>query len=124
MPELTFEVPYKVADNAFKGLQLSNSYGRGGTDVGRTTARKLFNAYARSTPVTYRFVKKVSEYFPRHAGDNLDQSEDSPKGPSNGYIAWLLWGGSEGWKWAKMVVERVEKQKKSNMAERQYGRKR
>jgi hypothetical protein len=91
-------IPAKVASNTKKGLALHKQFGRGGTDVGVGMARRL----ARGGEVGEADRKKVGEYFPRHAGDNLGQTDP----PSNGYIAWLLWGGDEGWEWGKGGRER------------------
>lgn len=89
-----FKVPSSVIRNARKGLELRKFYKRGGTEVGEASARKL-----ASGSISEAFAKHVLAYFPRHAGDNLEQTEKSAKGPSNGYIAWLLWGGSEARDW-------------------------
>ncbi len=84
--------------NAAKyGLELRKKYGRGGTEVGIGMARRL----ARGAEVGIETVKHISRYFPRHAGDNLNQVEP----PSNGHIAWHLWGGDAGWKWSKEIVK-------------------
>lgn len=95
-----YKTPQKVKDNAKLGLELRKEYGRGGTSVGANTAKQITsNDY-----LSYEKVKKISQYFPRHANDNLD--EKNP--PSNGYIAWLLWGGKEAWNWSKGIVDRKE----------------
>ena len=94
-------IPFGVRLAASRGLKLRAEYGRGGTEVGLRTARKLTTAHS----VSFAFVRKVSQYFPRHAGDNLHQR----KPPSNGYIAWLLWGGTPGRRWAEGVVRREQR---------------
>ena len=77
-----YKIPKNVKEAAQKGLDLRKEYGRGGTDVGLNMARYIVsNEYA-----TYEKVKKISEYFPRHAGDNLDEKDP----PSNGWVAWCL----------------------------------
>jgi hypothetical protein len=81
---------------ALDGLELRREYGRGGTDVGMRTARVLSTKRA----IRLDEVKKVSEYFPRHAVDNLDDKT------SNGWIAWQLWGGDAGRRWANAIVAR------------------
>jgi len=91
-------VPASVARNAAKGLELRKRYGRGGTAVGMGTARML----ARQATVSLAKVRHIARYFPRHAGDRLDQRDP----PSNGWIAWLLWGGYAGRRWAEGVVRR------------------
>ena len=51
----------------------------------------------------------VSKYFPRHAGDNLEQDGSDGQQPSNGYIAWLLWGGDTGREWSEKIKLEVDK---------------
>ena len=97
---MKFQIPAKVRKNAIKALELRQKFRRGGTIVGITTARRL----AKGGYIDFDFVKKISQYFPRHAGDNLNQINP----PSNGFIAWNLWGGSEAWTWSKGIVDRVK----------------
>lgn len=98
-------VPRKVAQNANLGLNLRKLYRRGGTEVGISTARKLVRAFVNGKEISPKFVRKISQYFPRHAGDRLDRVNP----PSNGLIAWLLWGGTEGWNWSKKEIQKSEK---------------
>lgn len=96
------KVPSSVIRNARKGLHLRNLYGRGGTEIGETTAKKL-----SSGEISEEFAKHVSEYFPRHANDNLNQTNEVGR-PSNGYIAWLLWGGDEARAWLEKKFMRKQ----------------
>ena len=89
-------IPKAVAAAAYRGLSLRKEYGRGGTEVGEDTAIKL--SYNPTVPLSK--VLHIAKYFPRHAGDRLDQK----KPPSNGWIAWLLWGGDPGRRWAEKWV--------------------
>lgn len=95
-----YKIPKNVQNAAIYALNLRRQYRRGGTIVGITTARRL----ARGGWVPFSFVKKVSEYFPRHAGDNLRQINP----PSNGHIAWALWGGDPGRSWSTGIVNKVK----------------
>jgi len=94
-----YPIPIAVRQAATRALALRRQYGRGGTDVGMGTARRL----ARGGAVPFEFVKKISEYFPRHAGDRLDDPT------SNGSIAWGLWGGDAGRRWSEGVMARTKK---------------
>lgn len=98
------KVPIGVRRNAEKGLKLRKEYGRGGTEVGIRMAKFL----AREEWISFVYVKKISEYFPRHQYDLID--EVNP--PSNGRIAWLLWGGDQGWRWSARVVDKMRKELK------------
>jgi hypothetical protein len=104
------KVPSSVQRNARKGLELRKFYKRGGTEVGEASARKL-----ASGSISEAFARHMLDYFPRHAGDLLEQTEKSAKGPSNGYIAWLLWGGNEGRDWlTKKLKAKETKMRKRN----------
>lgn len=92
-------VPKVVRAEAQRGLRWRALYGRGGTSVGLHTARWLETGWM---PIWK--VKHVLRYFPRHAWERRLWWRG--KEPSNGRIAWALWGGDAGWRWAKGVVER------------------
>ena len=98
------KVPKKVAENAFRALELRKTFKYGGTEVGIAMAKRIVKAYEENRGLTFKHVKKISEYFPMHANDNLSYTLP----PSKGLIAWLLWGGDEGWKWSKAEVEKVK----------------
>lgn len=103
-----FDVPRAVADAARDGLALRARYGRGGTDVGAARAKQLSSGSPR---VTLRDIVYIRSYFRRHAVDNLHQRNP----PSNGWIAWQLWGGYAGREWAEKLYERhVEKKPARN----------
>lgn len=86
-------IPKGVAKAACRGLVLHMDYNRGGTAVGIATAYTL----CKGSTVSLEKVLHIARYFPRHAGDKLEQKNP----PSNGYIAWLLWGGDPGRRWAE-----------------------
>jgi hypothetical protein len=101
------KVPEGVQREARKGLEWRKEFGRGGTDVGIASARKLV-----SGNVSDNHVRKVAKYFPRHEVDK--QAEGWRPGedgyPSNGRIAWALWGGDAGWRWSKKEVARLNRE--------------
>ncbi len=104
MSEKTYPVPEKVRSAAKKGLELHAEHGHGGTEVGLQMAQKLSSEH----PLTAEEVLHVSQYFPRHAGDNLEQDGKNGEKPSNGYIAWLLWGGDAGRDWSERIKAELE----------------
>lgn len=87
--------PKAVAEAARRGLDLRDTHGRGGTEVGVRRARQLSDR----EPVSDRDIKSMSSYFARHAVDRRGRFWGDPDKPSAGYIAWLLWGGDEGRDW-------------------------
>lgn len=96
MKTISFRPPQVVADNAAKGLALRNEFGRGGTEIGIGQARNL-RERKTLTPET---IMRMVSYFARHEVDKNAAGFGRTDKPTNGYIAWLLWGGDEGRKWA------------------------
>ena len=98
---INFKPPASVRSAAKRGLELRKKYGRGGTSVGLARARDLSNGKEMS-PST---IKRMVSFFARH---EVDKKGEGWGKDSNGYIAWLLWGGDSGWSWAKKVSKQME----------------
>jgi hypothetical protein len=91
---------------AERGLAWRREYGRGGTEVGLARARDISNR--KNLPLDT--VKRMKAYFDRHEVDKKGKgwSPGEDGYPSNGRIAWALWGGDPGYTWAKAIVKRNE----------------
>ena len=74
--------------------------------VGVARARDIVNGRELS-PST---VKRMFSFFSRHEvdkqGEGFSPGEDGY--PSNGRIAWALWGGDAGFAWSRKLVKRFE----------------
>lgn len=102
-----------MANNARRGLELRRKFGRGGTAVGVARARDLANRKELS-PET---VARMYSFFSRHEVDKKGKDFNNPERPSNGKIAWLLWGGDSGYAWARSkwgAIQRIRAQKSEN----------
>lgn len=53
--------------------------------------------------ISLDIIKRMSSYFARHEVDKKAENFGNNEKPSNGYIAWLLWGGDEGKKWSDTI---------------------
>jgi hypothetical protein len=95
----TFKPTQRMASAARRGLKLREKFGRGGTAVGVARAEQL----AAGRALSEKDVKAMHSFFARHAVDKDAKSHEwgSDSDPSAGYIAWLLWGGDAGAKWAE-----------------------
>ena len=103
--DIDLSIPEAVQNAARVGLEQRRKEGRGGTSVGYGSARRLSAGGVASE----QFVRKVAKYFPRHEvdkqGKGWNPGEDGY--PSNGRIAWNLWGGDAGWAWSRSKVEQL-----------------
>jgi nucleoid-associated protein YgaU len=102
-----YTIPGGVQAEAKKALNWRKEEGRGGTPVGLNTARTL----AKGGQIGIKKIRHIAKYFPRHEvdkqGKGWEPGEDNF--PSNGRIAWALWGGDAAWRWARAIVERENK---------------
>ena len=94
-----WEPPQDVREAAALGLELRREFNRGGTEVGVARARDLSNG-KRIPPQT---INRMLSYFARHEVDKQADGWGDRNNPSAGYIAWLLWGGDAGLRWAKGI---------------------
>jgi hypothetical protein len=101
-----------MANNARRGLELRRKFGRGGTAVGVARARDLANRKELS-PET---VARMYSFFSRHEVDKKGKDWNNSERPSNGKIAWLLWGGDSGYAWSRSKWNAIQniRAKKSN----------
>ena len=83
-----------MVSEAERALAWRKEFGRGGTEVGIARARDISNKVDLS-PDT---IRRMTSFFARHEVDKkaegFRQGEDGY--PSNGRIAWALWGGDPG----------------------------
>lgn len=104
----TYKPTSGMKTEAERGLEWRREFGRGGTAVGIARARDIVNDKDLSEDT----VKRMYSFFSRHEVDK--QAEGFSPGedgyPSNGRIAWALWGGDAGFRWSKAIRDRLEKE--------------
>ena len=115
--EKSYKPPKGVQEQAALGLEWRREYGRGGTEVGVARARNLSNG----DNVPLDTINRMVSFFARHEVDlkapkNKDPGADGY--PGAGLIAWKLWGGSEGKRFADAIAEREKK--KVGKASKEY----
>ena len=97
-----------MKEEAQRGLDWREEHGRGGTRVGAVRARQI----VAGENLSEETVKRMYSFFSRHEVDKqaegFSQGEDGY--PSNGRIAWALWGGDAGYSWSRQIVERLKKE--------------
>ncbi|MBD3355369.1 hypothetical protein GF361_05280 [Candidatus Woesearchaeota archaeon] len=111
--KIDFRPPKAVREAAKRGLELRKKFKRGG--LSSRTAGKLGIGsgivraanLAKGSNMAPRTVKRMKNYFTRHQKDKRP-GWGNPKSPTNGYIAWLLWGGDPGYRWAKKIVKQMD----------------
>ena len=109
-----YEPTEAMQAEAQRGLDWRAEFGRGGTQVGVSRARDIVNG--RNLP--FDTVVRMRSYFARHEVDKQGQGFNPGEDgfPSAGRIAWALWGGDAGKRWADNIVENAERKEKPKMA--------
>ena len=103
-----YTIPKSVVSEAKRGLAWRKEEKRGGTPVGLNNARTLL----AGGQVGIQKVRHIAKYFPRHEVDKKAKGykPGEKNYPSNGRIAWALWGGDAAQRWASAIVERENAQ--------------
>ena len=97
-----FEPTQAMKTEAQRGLDWRREFGRGGTEIGIARARDI--AGGKNLPL--ETVNRMVSFFARHEVDKKAEgfSPGEDGYPSNGRIAWALWGGDAGKSWAEKIV--------------------
>ena len=98
-----------MKSEARKGLGWRKEHGRGGTRIGAERANQILNGENLSDET----IKRMYSFFSRHEVDKKAQGfRQGEKGyPSNGRIAWALWGGDAGFSWSRKLVNQMKNEK-------------
>lgn len=96
-----------MASDAQRALDWRKEGFNGGTAVGVARARQLVNKQELSP----RTVRRMHSFFSRHEVDKQAEGfSPGEKGyPSNGRVAWGLWGGDAGQTWARAKSETLDR---------------
>lgn len=100
-----------MASNARRGLELRREFGRGGTAVGVARARDIANKRSLSNDTVLRMHSFFSRHESNKSGKGWKAGEEGY--PSNGLIAWLLWGGDSGKSWAESKRNAIMRERES-----------
>ena len=116
----SFVVPKTVRNNAKRGLEMREKYGRGGLDTRQAAKEGVGSGVARARDliegrVTYETVKRMLAFFRRHEQHKDSRTENGE--PGAGMVAWALWGGDAGYRWARSIVREEEGIKKGSLTE-------
>lgn len=98
-PKKTFKIPASVRKQASLGIELRDEFGTKAYKERTLVGLKRANQLASGKPVvTMRDLVVMRNWFERHAGD-IKGKKFSKTSPTNGWISWLLWGGTEARTW-------------------------
>jgi HK97 family phage portal protein len=96
-----------MQEEAKRGLDWRAEFKRGGTDVGIRRGKQL----SSGSELSDKDIVDMYAFFSRHEVDKQAEGfNPGEKGyPSNGRIAWSLWGGDAGFSWSKRERDKIMK---------------
>lgn len=97
-----FAPPEAVQSAAKKGLDL-HGQGRSGDGLQPQTVSEA-KAMAAGEKLSLEKIRRMNAWFARHASDEK-AGWDKAGQETPGYVAWLLWGGDAGRRWAAGLAE-------------------
>jgi hypothetical protein len=106
---VSFVPPQEAQDAAKRGLELRKKHGRGGWDSKTAGENGIGSGVIRAQTlvagkgVSLDTVKRMRSFFQRHDGEQ-ERAARKRDETSAANIAWLLWGGDAGRKWASEIV--------------------
>jgi HK97 family phage prohead protease len=96
-----------MASAARRGLKLHEE-GKSGDGLKPETVARANKISARET-LTEDHVREMNAWFARHESASKSPGWDTPGEEKPGFVAWLLWGGNAGQRWAASKVAQMEK---------------
>ena len=108
-----FVPPQAVRNNAERGLDLRNKHKRGGLDNKQASKQGIGSGVQRASnlkngkKVSPQTIKRMVSFFARHEKNKDSKAPDGT--PGAGKIAWQLWGGDAGKRWANSVSKKMER---------------
>jgi HK97 family phage prohead protease len=111
--------PEAAREEARRGLEWRSEYNRGGTEVGVARARDIANGRNLSEET----IRRMVSYFARHEVDKRGEgwSPEEDGYPSAGRIAWALWGGDPGRRWAESLVAELDRTEENSTSQESKG---
>ena len=109
---INFVPPQGVRRALARGLELKDEYGGKGLVEETVDWARHLAAGRQASPEKAR---KMHGWFARH---KADKRPGWARPPTPGYVAWLLWGGDAGVRWAKKLCEQMDRGKRSSRAKR------
>jgi len=108
-----FVPPKGVRSVAERGLKNRKKYGRGGLSNKQASEQGIGSGVQRAvnlkngSKVSPKTIRRMKSFFARHEQNKNSKKPDGT--PGAGKIAWDLWGGDAGKRWAESVDIKMKK---------------
>ena len=104
-----------MAAAARRGLRLHEE-GKSGDGLKPETVARA-NKIAAREELTEDHAREMNAWFARHEKASKSPGWDTPGAEKPGFVAWLLWGGNAGQRWAAAKVAQMDRQEERSEPE-------
>ena len=104
------DYPQAASENARKALEWREKYPnevKAGTRIGWTRANQL----AKRLPISEETIGRMAAFERHRSNSRIDADKKGKPWTDNGYVAWLIWGGTEGIEWAQRKIKQLNREK-------------
>ena len=103
------DYPKSASDNARKALEWIDKYGRDIVEAGTRVGLARANQLAKGEPVSRDTIARMAAFNRHRKNSNINPKFKGKPWLDKGYVAWLLWGGTEGVEWAIRKLGQIDR---------------
>ena len=105
------DYPQSATNNAKKALAWREKYGRGEVTAGTPVGWSRANQLAKRENLSKDVVARMAQFARHRQNADVNPKYKSTPWKDNGYVAWLIWGGTSGVDWAIRKMEQIRNKK-------------
>jgi hypothetical protein len=105
------DYPKAATENAKKALGWIEKYGRNNVDAGTLVGLARANQLANGENLSRDTIARMASFNRHRKNAQISPQFKGTPWMDRGYVAWLLWGGTEGVDWAIRKLEQIDNQK-------------
>ena len=103
------DYPEAAKQNAAKALDWIQKYGRNIVTAGTRVGLARANQLAKGEGISRDTIARMAAFARHRKNAEIDPKYKGKPWLDKGYVAWLLWGGTEGVDWAIRKIEQIDK---------------
>lgn len=109
------DYPKAASENARKALEWIDKYGRDIVSAGTLVGLARANQLSKREGITRDTIARMASFNRHRKNSKIDPKYKGTPWKDKGYVAWLLWGGTEGVDWAIRKLEQIDSEKFSEI---------
>lgn len=104
------DYPKAASDNARRALDWIEKYGRNIVSAGTRIGLARANQLAKGEGISRDTIARMAAFNRHRRNSEIDPKFKGKPWLDKGYVAWLLWGGTEGVDWAIRKLNQIDNQ--------------